>query len=76
MKPVPTKQDFPLAPPPHRPPAQEQASVQPLVQTQDASPVQKMLVQMAMRMNTLELGISESRSQMHMLQEMLAKSQL
>ena len=75
---VPTKQDFPHAPPPHRPPAQNQSNIQLPHQTQvqSSSTVQQMLAQMAMRMNTLELGISESRSQMHMLQEILSKSQM
>ena len=75
---VPTKQDFPPAPPPQRPPALNQSSAQLPVQTQvqGSTTVQQMLAQMAMRMNTLELGISESRNQMHMLQEILSKSQL
>ena len=75
---VPTKQDFPPAPPPQQPPALNQSSVQLPVQAQvqGSTTVQQMLAQMAMRMNTLELGISKSRNQMHMLQEILSKSQL
>ena len=82
---VPSEQDFPDALPPHQPPAQRpQAPQQPHPQgrawsqmpTRGQSQIQEMLTQMAMRMNTLELGISESRSQMHTLQQMFSQSHI
>ena len=76
VKSVPTQQDFPPAPVAHRPPAQDLQKVQLPVQPQVESytTMQQMLSQMAMRMNTLELGITESRNQMHTLQQILAKT--
>ena len=73
---VPKQQDFPFLPPSHRPPAQISVTVQLPAQTQaqNSATIQQMLAQMAMRMNTLELGITESRNQMHTLQEILAKT--
>ena len=74
-------QDFqPIQPPPH-PPSQSWASVvspnsmQPQP-TQNQSAIQKMITQMALRMNTMELEVSESRKQMHILQQMLANSSI
>ena len=63
---LPTAQDFTAALPPPQPPASSQSQTE----------IHKIITQMAMRMNTLELGISESRSQMHTLQQMLSKNQI
>ena len=78
VKSVSTQQDFPFLPPSHRPPAQKLSPLQLPAQTkiQNSATIQQMLAQMAMRMNTLELGITESRNQIHILQEMLANSQI
>ena len=71
---VPKQQDFPFLPPSHRPPAQNPVTAQLPAQAkiQNSPTIQQMLAQMAMRMNTLGLGITESHNQMHTLQEMLA----
>ena len=71
---VPTPQDFPNLLPPHIPPAQKQAPVQGQISKQ--SEIQKMITKMAMQMNTMELEVAESCKQMHILQQMLAKTQL
>ena len=75
---VPTSQDFMAVLPPPQPPLQRQPAAH--LQSQDPArsqtEIQKIIGQMAMRMNTLELGISESRNQMHVLQQMLATSQI
>ena len=79
VKTVLTQQDFPQIPPSHRPAAPKCPTVQLQAQTQvmqTSLTIQQMLAQMAMRMNTLELGITESRNQMHMRQEMLAKNNI
>ena len=75
---VPTSQDFMAVLPPPQPPSERQpaAHIQSQDQAQSHTEIQKIIGQMAMRMNTLELGISESRNQMHVLQQMLAKSQI
>ena len=63
---VPTAQDFTALLPPPQPPAQGKIQMD----------LHQLGTQMAMRMNNLELGISESRNQMHTLQQMLSKSQI
>ena len=71
---VPTQQDFPQFLPPPQPPAQGP----PLAQTHSnqQSEIQKMIIQMAARMSTLELEVCESRRQMQTLQQMLANTVL
>ena len=78
MKTLITQHDFPQIPPSHRPPAPKPPTVQVQAQTQVQAllTIQQMLAQMAMRMNTLELGITRSWNQLHMLQEMLAKNNI
>ena len=71
-------QDFPPVQPPPQPPAQAWAQVAaqnlPQQPTQNQSLVQKMITQMALRMNTMELEVTESRKQMHILQQMLSNT--
>ena len=71
---LPTPQDFLPTLSPPRPPAATRGAVKTAVQIQpnNQAQIHQMLAQMAMRMNTLELGITESRNQMHTLQQMLA----
>ena len=73
-------QDFQPVQPPPQPPSQTWASVvtqnSPHQATQNQTVVQKMITQMAMRMNTMELEVTESRKQMHILQQMLANSSI
>ena len=75
---VPTAQDFPTNLPPSQPPLQAQAGASMPYQNpaQNQLEVQRMITQMAMQMNTMELNFSESRKQMHILQEMLARSSI
>ena len=71
-----TQQDFPQLPPSHRPPAPKHSTEQMPAQVQTSLTIQQMLAQMAMQMNTLELGITENQNQRHMLQEMFAKNHI
>ena len=71
-------QDFQPVQLPPQPPSQSWASVAslntPQQPTQNQTMVQKMISQLSLRMNTMELEVSESRKQMHILQQMLANS--
>ena len=71
---VPTSQDFPPIQPPPQPPAPARVTAQSsvLLQPNNQAQIHQMLAQMTLRMNTLELGITESRNQMHILQQMLS----
>ena len=71
---VPTSQDFPPIQPPPQPPAPARVTAQSsvLLQPNNQAQINQMLAQMTLRMNTLELGITESRNQMHILQQMLS----
>ena len=68
---VPNSEDFISALPPPQPPSLLQPNP-----THNQTEIQKIIFQMALRMNTLELGISESRNQMHTLQEILSKTKI
>ena len=78
MQKLSANEDFPQALPPPQPPKQTQAwtRVQSQSSSQGQNAIQQIIAQMALRMNTLELGISESRKQMHTLQEMLTKTHI
>ena len=78
MQRVPAHEDFLQALPPPQTPIRNQAWTQPQSQSssQGQIAIQQMIAQMALRMNTLELGISESCKQMHTLQEMLTKTHI
>ena len=77
-QPIPSSLDFPQTLPPPQPPAPVQTAPwsPPLNQTKHQTDIQTMIAQMAMKMNTMELQISESRMQMHTLQKMLANSNI
>ena len=78
VQPVPTAQDFLQVLPPPQPPVLGPTAAQSTKQgvTQNQIDIQTMISHMALRMNTLELEISESRKNMHKLQLMLAKTQI
>ena len=75
---VPSPQDFSQLLPPPQPPAWRAGATPPVLQglTKTQLDIQTMISNMAMRMNTMELEISESRKNMHKLQQMLANTQI
>ena len=76
-QPVPKPQDFPQLLPPPQPPAwRPVAAPVPQALTKTQLDIQAMISTMALRMNTMELEISESRKNMHKLQQMLASTQI
>ena len=75
VQPVPTAQDFLQVLPPPQPPAQGRTTA-PQINIQNQMNIQSMISQMALRMNSMELEISESRKNMHKLQQMLASTQI
>ena len=76
VPPVPKPQDFSHPLPPPHPPAWRTLPAHPVSQnvTKNQMDIQNMIAQMALKMNTMELEISESSKNMHKLQQMLANT--